>query len=102
MPANTAYADFSIKARCSTPEFVEQKLKELNANFVGEDLQTDTYFKVAIGKLKLREGNIEKLLTHYLREEQDGRMRTTVFLYERDPSESLKREHTGVSRSLAR
>jgi adenylate cyclase, class 2 len=95
MPASLTYADFSIKARCASPQIIEQKLQDLNAHFTGEDLQTDTYFQVPVGKLKLREGNIENLLTHYLREEHDGKMKTTVFLYERDPGESLKRQYTG-------
>lgn len=95
MPTSPTYADFSIKARCVSPQLIERKLKELSAYFAGEDLQTDTYFKVPVGKLKLREGNIENLLTHYLREEREGMMKTTVFLYERDPSDAQKQQYTG-------
>jgi adenylate cyclase class 2 len=91
------YSDFSIKARCATPEEIEQRLKDLDALFVGEDFQTDTYFETGVGKLKLREGNIENLLTHYVREEHDGKMRTTVFLYEWNPSEEIKNQYTHSS-----
>jgi predicted adenylyl cyclase CyaB len=90
-----AYADFSIKARCNNLTTAEERLLKLNPDFVGEDLQTDTYFYVPVGRMKLREGNIEHLLTHYHREESDGKMKTTVFLYERDPSPQQVLHHTG-------
>jgi adenylate cyclase, class 2 len=40
--------------------------------FRGEDHQIDTYFKVADGRLKLREGNIENCLIQYKRPDQAG------------------------------
>lgn len=40
--------------------------------FKGEDRQTDTYFKVPVGRLKLREGNIENCLIQYDRPDQAG------------------------------
>lgn len=95
MPDVAAYADFSIKARCANLEEIEKRLNELGARFAGEDNQTDTYFRVPTGKMKLRDGNIENLLTHYLREEQAGKMKTTVFLYERNPTDDVKRKYTG-------
>ena len=58
---------FEFKARSNRHEELEQKLLHLNANFVGEDHQTDTYFNVPYGRLKLREGKIEYALIHYYR-----------------------------------
>ena len=40
----------------------EHQLLLLNPKFIGEDNQEDTYFNVAKGRLKLREGNIENSL----------------------------------------
>ena len=51
---------FEFKARSNCVEGLEKKLLPLKANFAGEDHQTDTYFNVPYGRLKLREGNIEK------------------------------------------
>ena len=42
------------------------------ADFKGVDLQTDTYFKVPHGRLKLRQGNIENNLFYYERDNQAG------------------------------
>ena len=61
-----------IKAKCNDPGFVRNYLKEHNADFIGTDIQTDTYFKVSNGRLKLREGNIENNLIYYERSDQAG------------------------------
>lgn len=42
------------------------------ASFKGTDHQTDTYFNVSNGRLKLREGNIENNLIFYERDNQAG------------------------------
>lgn len=42
------------------------------AIFKGTDNQKDTYFKVPHGRLKVREGNIEKYLVQYFRPDQGG------------------------------
>jgi adenylate cyclase, class 2 len=94
------YADFSIKARCDNLAEAENRLMKLRPEFIGEDLQTDTYFQVPIGRMKLRQGNIENLLTHYYREESGGKMRTTVFLYERNPTDQSVKNHTAGLSSL--
>ncbi|MEL6276376.1 MAG: class IV adenylate cyclase, partial [Bacteroidota bacterium] len=59
-----------IKARCSDPDKVRQYLLSHHAEFRGVDHQVDTYFKVAKGRLKLREGNIERSLIYYERPNQ--------------------------------
>ncbi len=61
-----------IKAKCKNPENVLNKLKSLGADYKGCDHQMDTYFKVNQGRLKLREGNIERNLIQYHRANQAG------------------------------
>ncbi|MGB2704252.1 MAG: class IV adenylate cyclase, partial [Chitinophagaceae bacterium] len=52
--------------------FVRDYLVSNGADFKGVDEQTDTYFNVANGRLKLREGNIENNLIYYERSDQAG------------------------------
>lgn len=85
MPVN-----FETKARCSNLAGAEEKLKKYEPRFVGEDHQVDTYFKVPHGRLKLREGNIENALIHYLREDVAGAKQSTVLLYQHRPDGNLK------------
>jgi adenylate cyclase, class 2 len=62
-----AHLNIEIKARCSNPGYIKEYLKSHNAEFKGTDHQTDTYFSVVNGRLKLREGNIENNLIYYER-----------------------------------
>lgn len=57
------YQDFTLKAKVVDSTKIETVLQEMNARFVGVDIQKDTYFKVQNGKLKLRQGTIENLIT---------------------------------------
>lgn len=61
-----------IKARCHDPAAIRRYLEAQNADFRGIDHQIDTYYKVADGRLKLREGNIERSLIFYQRPNQAG------------------------------
>ncbi|MEP6677266.1 MAG: class IV adenylate cyclase [Ferruginibacter sp.] len=61
-----------IKARCNEAGFVRAYLLQHGADFRGTDQQTDTYFTVSNGRLKLREGNIENNLIYYERNDQPG------------------------------
>ena len=61
-----------IKATCHDPWFVRNYLLSNGASFKGTDEQTDTYFYVANGRLKLREGLIENALIFYERTNQAG------------------------------
>ena len=61
-----------IKAKCSSLEKAIEKLKALGADYKGLDHQIDTYFRVNNGRLKLREGNIERNLIQYHRANQAG------------------------------
>lgn len=70
-----------IKARCNDSEKIRNILKNHEAEFKGVDHQIDTYFKVANGRLKLREGNIENTLIHYHRPNQAGPKKSEVSLF---------------------
>ena len=66
-----AYLNVEIKAQSADPGYIRQYL-QANARFVGKDEQTDTYFNVANGRLKLREGSIENNLIYYERNDEAG------------------------------
>jgi len=66
------YLNVEIKARCHEPSFIRHYLLSNQAEFKGIDEQTDTYFNVPNGRLKLREGNIENNLIYYERSNQVG------------------------------
>ena len=80
-----------FKAKIKDPEAAEKKLLALNPFFKGEDHQVDTYFNVASGRMKLREGNIENALIHYERPDTTGAKQSNVLLYNHEPSDSLKK-----------
>lgn len=79
-----------IKARCTDPSFARQFLLSNNADFKGLDEQTDTYFNVQKGRLKLREGNIENNLIYYERENQSGPKNSNFLLTKIDDAKGLK------------
>lgn len=78
-----------IKARCTDPTAIRQKLVELDARTVGEDHQIDTYFQVPKGRLKLRRGNIENTLIQYERPNQSGPKLSSVSLYKPVDADAL-------------
>lgn len=63
-----SYLNVEIKAHCNNPEKIRKYLLQNGAEFIGIDHQTDTYFNVQKGRLKLREGNIENNLIYYERD----------------------------------
>lgn len=67
-----SFLNVEIKAKCKDPSFIRNYLLSRQAEFKGTDEQTDTYFKVLHGRLKLREGNIENNLIYYEREDKAG------------------------------
>ncbi len=67
-----AFLNVEIKARCANSPAIKQYLTDNRAEFKGLDHQTDTYFNVPNGRLKLREGNIENNLIFYERSNQAG------------------------------
>lgn len=74
-----------IKARCAEPGRVRTVLRERNAKFGGIDQQVDTYFHVAHGRLKLREGKIENALIYYQRPNEAGPKTSDVLLSAASP-----------------
>ncbi len=66
------HKNVEIKARCRDLEALRRKLEGCGAVAVGTDHQKDTYFHTSTGRLKLREGNIERALIHYVRPDQAG------------------------------
>ena len=82
--------NIEIKASCSNPASIKTILEKKNARFMGIDHQVDTYFKANDGRLKLREGNIENTLIHYLRPNQAGPKPSQVSLYHPEPNAALK------------
>ncbi len=84
------HINIEIKAKCLNQDKIRDILKSKNADFKGLDHQIDTYFKVAQGRLKLREGNIENCLIYYDRNDQAGPKQSDVILYRSNPESSLK------------
>jgi adenylate cyclase class 2 len=80
------YKDFTLKARTDDHAVLEKILMASGATFIGSDFQRDTYFKTRQGKLKLRQGNLENLITHYERIEEHGIERTDVYRFDPDPT----------------
>jgi adenylate cyclase class 2 len=88
-----------IKARCDDPSAIRAFLLLEGADFKGTDHQRDTYFNVHRGRLKLRQGNIENALIHYLRPDQAGPKTSEVTLCpipEGAPLESILDEVLGT------
>ena len=82
--------NFEFKARTSDLKNLEDQLLLLNPKFIGEDNQTDIYFNVTRGRLKLREGNIENSLIWYERQNITGAKQSDVLLYQHNPDKTLK------------
>ena len=69
----------------------QTKLLTLYPIFLGIELQTDTYFNVANGRLKLRESNSKSTLINYYREESANTKIADIMLYKHKPSVTLKK-----------
>ncbi len=65
--------NIEIKARYADHTLAREKLQELNADFIAREEQTDTFYHVTKGRLKLREINRENaFLIPYLRDDHSG------------------------------
>lgn len=79
-----------IKAKCHNPEGIRKYLLASGAKFIGTDKQTDTYFNPRHGRLKLREGNIEKNLIFYKRSNKAGPKSSHFYLIKVNDPGGLK------------
>lgn len=79
-----------FKAAIKDTGAAEKKLLALNPFFKGEDHQVDTYFNVATGRLKLREGSTESALIWYDRANDASSKLSNVLLYKHQPDAALK------------
>lgn len=84
------HLNVEIKARCEDLASIRTMLRQRGAEFVGEDHQIDTYFQVPDGRLKLREGTIERALIFYRRPDQAGPKPSDVVRYTPKPDADLK------------
>lgn len=84
------HINFEFKAKTNDLAGLEKKLLALNPRFVGIDFQKDTYFNVPIGRLKLREGNVENALIFYQRKDSKDAKISDVILYPHEPKNELK------------
>ena len=75
------HLNVEIKARCPRPDAVRAALKAAGSDFRGLDHQVDTYFICSDGRLKLREGTIERALIHYRRNDQAGPKKSEIALF---------------------
>ncbi len=83
--------NFEFKAQAHNLKNAEEiLLQQPLTRFIGEDRQIDTYFNVAKGRLKMREGNIENALIFYERSDFAGAKQSDVQLYQHQPNPSLK------------
>ncbi len=85
-----AILNVEIKAKANNHSEIRELLKAKNAVEKGIDHQTDTYFNVQRGRLKLREGNIENNLIHYVRDNQKEPKPSEVILFQSEPNSTLK------------
>ena len=85
-----AFINIEIKARTSRADLIRQYLLSHEAELHGIDQQTDTYFNVPGGRLKLREGNIENNLIYYQRTETAGVKQSNVELVKTEDGPGLR------------
>ena len=69
-----------VKVKYAHLEAVEKTLLAQNARFVGTDYQTDKYYNVPNGRLKIRRGNIENQLIFYRRNESADLKQSEIVL----------------------
>jgi adenylate cyclase, class 2 len=67
-----SFINVEIKARTNKSAAIRNYLLNNGAEFKGVDEQTDTYFNIDNGRLKLRQGKIENNLIFYNRPNQAG------------------------------
>ena len=84
------FLNVEIKARTNKTDAIRKFLQAQNADFKGIDEQTDTYFNVPNGRLKLRQGNIENNLIYYNRANNSGPKESNFDLLKIDEANELR------------
>jgi len=83
--------NIEFKARVENLSALQQKfIQAFNPTLIGTDEQTDTYFNASVGRIKLREGNIENALIQYERENTASAKESRILLYKHQPDGILK------------
>lgn len=85
MPVN-----IEIKARSNRIAAIRHWLLGQGARFAGTDNQTDTYFRVPQGRLKLRQGNVENNLIAYQRPDTAGQRRSDFWITKAEDPAALR------------
>jgi adenylate cyclase class 2 len=85
-----SFTNIEIKARTTRAAAIRQFLLNEGADFKGTDYQSDTYFNVPNGRLKLRQGNIENSLIYYERQDQPGPKASNFNLVQIEDGGALK------------
>ncbi len=91
--------NYEFKARLKNEKHIRAVLKKVRAYFVGTDQQVDTYFRVPVGRLKVREGRIENALIFYERRNAPGARRARIELApqpRRNPAKAVLAAALGV------
>ncbi|MFX1507427.1 MAG: class IV adenylate cyclase [Promethearchaeota archaeon] len=83
------HVNIEFKAQCNDTEKIKKILSSRNADYKGLDHQVDTYFKVKKGRLKLREGEIERALIYYSRKDTKEPKQSDVTLFPVDLKSSI-------------
>jgi adenylate cyclase, class 2 len=81
--------NIEIKVHVDDLDAVRERVRALDADFLGADRQRDTYFKVSRGRLKLREGTVEACLVFYVRPDTAGPRRCDYELCSFTPGDSV-------------
>lgn len=85
-----SHLNIEWKAKTADIAGAEKLLQKLGPRYIGEDLQTDTYFETKKGRLKVREGNIENALIWYERENLQGSKASQIILFKYIPDARLR------------
>ena len=66
--------NIEIKANCAKPSQIILRIKNMDILFLGEDFQTDTFYRVPRGRLKIRESTLSEKysLIPYFRDNTSG------------------------------
>lgn len=91
-----SFINIEFKARTQHSDRIRQYLLDHGAESRGTDVQTDTYFQVPHGRLKLREGNIENNLIWYQRTNQAGPKQSDFILTPVADAVALKQSLTNA------